>query len=164
MSHSQGFAMHCSLMHPLLPMAPKGNRIPTPPLTLSKARGISSLALSHDRAICKSLTVKHPTTMLFTGWFRAPNIPVSVSYYICGLQNEAVMDNNFPDQAWTPAEIWWVKIKPIQTNQPTTNQTKPSQCLQIRKLKKNSTAVSSAGTRSVNFVLVNGNYEKMENK
>lgn len=34
----------------------------------------------------------------------------------------------------------------------------------IRKLRKKSTAVSSAGMRSVNFVLVNGNYKKMENK
>lgn len=61
------------------------------------------------------------------------------------------MGNNLSDQAWTPVETYWAKKTLVNV-------------CKIRKLKEKSTAVSSAGMRSVNFVLVNGNYKKMENK
>lgn len=61
------------------------------------------------------------------------------------------MGNNLSKQIWTPIETYREKKKTL------------IKVCKIRKLKKKSIAVSSAETRSVNFVLVNGNYKKMEN-
>lgn len=53
----------------------------------SKAGGIFNLAVSCDRAISKSLTVKCHAKSPFTVWFRDQKIPVSVLNDIWGLRN-----------------------------------------------------------------------------